>query len=291
MRASTGEKIFYGLNYFLMALAAVSCLIPLLNLLALSLSDPSAVLSGRVTLIPVDLQLDSYRLLIERTKVITAFGNSIVITLGGTALCMVCTVLAAYPLSRRYFYARKPITLAIVFTMLFSGGLIPTYLVVKSLGLINSYWSLWLPGLVSAYNMMILKTFFEGIPEELVEASRIDGCGDLRLLLQVILPLSGPVIATLTLFYGVGFWNAFQSVLIYINDSSRMNLTVMVQQMIHSQSLQETANLSREEVDRLATPEGLKAAAVMVLVIPMLMVYPLLQKYFVKGVMIGSIKG
>ncbi|WP_010268609.1 carbohydrate ABC transporter permease [Paenibacillus senegalensis] len=291
MKASTGDKIFYGINYAIMAIAALTCLIPLLNILALSLSDSSAIMSGRVTLFPIDIQLDSYRMLIERTKVVTAFSNSLVITVGGTVLCMVFTVLAAYPLSRKYFYARKTITLAVVFTMLFSGGLIPSYLVVKSLGLINTYWALWLPGLVSVYNMMILRTFFEGIPEELVEASRMDGCGEMRLLLQVILPLSVPVIATLTLFYGVGFWNSFQNVLIYINDSNRMNLTVMVQQMIHSQSLQETASLSREEVDRLATPEGLKAAAVMVLVIPMLVVYPFIQKYFVKGIMIGSIKG
>lgn len=291
MKASTGDKIFFGVNYAIMAVAALTCLFPLLNILALSLSDSSAIMSGRVTLFPVDAQLDSYRMLFERTKVVTAFSNSLLITVGGTVFCMVFTVLAAYPLSRKYFYARKTIALAVVFTMLFSGGLIPSYLVVKSLGLINTYWALWLPSLVSVYNMMILRTFFEGIPEELVEASRMDGCGEMRLLLQVILPLSVPVIATLTLFYGVGFWNAFQNVLIYINNSNRMNLTVMVQQMIHSQSLQETASLSREEVDRLATPEGLKAAAVMVLVIPMLVVYPFIQKYFVKGIMIGSIKG
>lgn len=290
MRETIGNRIFYVCNYALLTLAGLICLLPLLNVLALSLSEPAAVMAGRVTIIPIALQLDSYAQLLTGTPVMRAFYNSLVITLVGTCLCMVATILAAYPLSKRYFVARKFLTLAIVFTMVFNGGLIPSYLVIKSLGLINDYGALWLPALVSAYNMLILKTFFEGIPEELTDASRIDGCGELRLLTSIVLPLSGPVLATLTLFYGVGFWNSFMNVLIYINSSDKMNLTVMVQQMISSQML-ETLTLRQDEVEQLTTPEGLKAAAIMMLVIPMLVVYPFVQRFFVKGVMIGAIKG
>jgi putative aldouronate transport system permease protein len=202
---------------------------------------------------------------------------------------MTATIATAYPLSRRIFVARRFFTLAAVFTMLFSGGLIPTYLVVKSLGLINSYWAIWLPGLLSTYNMLVMRTFFENIPEEIEEAARIDGCNEIRLLLQIFLPLSMPVIATLVLFYGVGYWNSFMSVLIYINQTDKYNLTVLVQQMIQSQSLLQELVSEGEPVQ--VVPESLKAAGILVMVIPMLVVYPFLQKYFVKGVMLGSVKG
>jgi putative aldouronate transport system permease protein len=175
--------------------------------------------------------------------------------------------------------------------MLFGGGLIPTFLLVKSLGLLDTYGALWLPALVSAYNMLLLKTFFENTPEEVIEASRIDGCSEMRILVQMLLPLSFPVLATLTLFYAVGFWNMFSSVLIYINDTSKYNLSVLVQTMIKSQTLlQEVGQADPEELQRI-TPESIKSAAIIVMIIPMLCVYPFLQKYFVKGSMIGSIKG
>jgi putative aldouronate transport system permease protein len=204
---------------------------------------------------------------------------------------MAFTIMAAYPLSRKDFNARRFFTLAIVFTMLFSGGLIPTFLVVKSLGLVNTYGSLWLPGLISTFNMLIMKSFFENIPEELMEAAKMDGCGEARLLIQIILPLSLPVLATLTLFYGVGYWNSFFSLLIYIQDSNKVNLAVMVQQMIQSQSLmQEINNLQPDDIQQM-TPESIKASGIIVMMVPMLIVYPFLQKYFVKGVMLGAIKG
>ncbi|GAA3400077.1 carbohydrate ABC transporter permease [Paenibacillus hodogayensis] len=291
MRESYGDRLFYAANYTLLTLAALTCLFPLLHVLALSLSDPTAVLAGKVNIVPIRPRWDAYVQLIEGTSVMRSFGNSLTITTVGTLLCMLFTILAAYPLSRSYFVGRRTLTLAIVFTMIFSGGLIPTYLIVKSLGLVNGYGALWLPALVSAYNMLILKTFFEGLPEELIESSRIDGCSEWRLLTRIVLPLSGPVLATLTLFYAVGFWNSFMNVLIYIHDSHKTNLTVMVQQMISSQMLEDAAALRKDEVERLTTPEGLKAAAIMILILPMLAVYPFIQKYFVKGVMIGSIKG
>lgn len=291
MQSTNGEKVFYSFNYLLLALAGILCLLPLLHLASLSLSGKDAVLSGFVTLWPVDFTLSSYTMLFEGTPVVRAFGNSLLITLVGVAASMLFTIFAAYPLSRRDFYGRRTLTLAIVFTMLFTGGLIPTYLVVSSLGLVDSYAALWLPALVSTYNMMIMRSFFENIPEELVEAARIDGSGEWRLLAGIILPLSLPVLATIGLFYGVYYWNSFFNVMIYMNSPEKINLTVLIQQMVKSQAvLQELNTMNSQEVVNI-TPEGIKAAGIMVMVIPMLIVYPLLQRYFVKGVTIGAIKG
>lgn len=291
MKATAGEKIFYGINYVILSLAGLSCLIPLIHIISLSLSDSHAIMSGYVTLWPVGWSLESYSALFKGTQIVRAFQNSIEITVIGIVLSMAFTIMAAYPLSRKDFNARRFFTLAIVFTMLFSGGLIPTFLLVKSLGLVNTYGSLWLPGLISTFNMLIMKSFFENIPEELMEAAKMDGCGEARLLIQIILPLSLPVLATLTLFYGVGYWNSFFSLLIYIQDSNKVNLAVMVQQMIQSQSLmQEINNLQPDDIQQM-TPESIKASGIIVMMVPMLIVYPFLQKYFVKGVMLGAIKG
>ncbi|MFD0679695.1 MULTISPECIES: carbohydrate ABC transporter permease [unclassified Paenibacillus] len=291
MNDTKGESLFYAANYIILTLVALSCLLPIINIVAVSLSNQNAVASGFVSLWPIGFNLDSYKALLKGTNILRAFQNSLVITLVGVLLSMLFTIMAAYPLSRKYFWGRKFFTMAMVFTMLFSGGLIPTFLLVKSLGLVNSYGALWLPGLISTYNMLVMRTFFENIPAEMEEAARIDGCGELRLLAQVILPLSLPVVATLGLFYGVGFWNAFMSVLIYINDTKFFNLTVLVQKMVQSQQLlQQMNNLQPDDVEAV-TPDSIKSAAIVVMIAPMLAVYPLLQKYFVKGVMIGSIKG
>lgn len=293
MKASRGEKFFYGVNYTVLILLGITCMFPLLNTIALSLSDPHEIESGNVTFYPIGWNTEAFRSLIEGTRIVEAFRNSIVITVVGVVASMAATIITAYPISRRIFIGRKPFTLMIVFTMLFSGGLIPTYLVVKSLGLVNSYWALWLPGLISAYNLLIMRTFFENIPDEIDDAARIDGCSEMGYLLRIVLPLSMPVIATLTLFYGVSNWNMFMNVLIYINETDKYNLTVLVQNMIKSQSLlQEIVNTGVTDDAQLAiVPESIKSAGVLVMVLPMLAVYPFIQKFFVKGVMLGSVKG
>ncbi|TBL71605.1 carbohydrate ABC transporter permease [Paenibacillus thalictri] len=291
MKDTRNESLFYAANYVILTIVALSCLLPIINMIAVSVSNQNAVASGFVSLWPIGFNLDSYKALMKGTDIFRAFQNSVVITLVGVLLSMLFTIMAAYPLSRKYFWGRKGFTMAMVFTMLFSGGLIPTFLLVKALGLVNSYGALWLPGLISTYNMLVMRTFFENIPAEMEEAARIDGCGEMRLLAQIILPLSLPVVATLGLFYGVGFWNAFMNVLIYINDTKLFNLTVLVQKMVQSQQLmQQMNNLQPNDVEAV-TPDSIKSAAVIVMIVPMLVVYPLLQKYFVKGVMIGSIKG
>ncbi|MGG1516659.1 carbohydrate ABC transporter permease [Paenibacillus oryzisoli] len=291
MKPTLGEKWFYAVNYALLTLAALTCLLPLVNLAAVSLSGSQAVASGRVTLWPQDLTVKSYRILMEGSSIGKAFLNSIELTVVGVALCLLFTLLAAYPLSKRAFYARKPLTLALIFTMLFTGGLIPTYLVVKSFGLINTYGAIWLPGLVSVYNMMIMKSHFESMPEELEEAARIDGAGEWTFIWRILLPLSLPMLATVGLFYGVNYWNAFMNVLIYINDTDKYNLAVLVQNMIRSQSLMQSLNnLQPEDTVNIAA-EGVKAAGIVVMIVPVVIVYPVLQKYFVKGAMIGAVKG
>lgn len=293
MKATPGEKVFYAINYILLALLGVTCLFPLLNTIALSLSDIHEIESGRVTFYPIGWNTDAFSSLLKGTRVVDSFQNSLIITIVGVLFSMTATIITAYPISRRIFIGRRVFTLAMVFTMLFSGGLIPTYLVVKSLGLINSYFALWLPGLISTYNLLVMRTFFMNIPDELDDAARIDGCTEIGYLLRIVLPLSLPVIATLTLFYGVGYWNMFLGVLIYINDTAKFNLIVLVQNMIQSQRLlQEIVNSgAASTTDIEVVPESLKAAGVLIVVVPMIVVYPFLQRYFVKGVMLGSIKG
>lgn len=290
MKDSLSDKVFYTLNYSILALIGLSCLFPLLHIISLSLSESHSVKSGLVTVWPIGWNLESYRVLIDNTRILPALGNSLKITVVGTVLSMLATTLTAYPLSRKYFWGRRPFTLAIVFTLMFGSGLIPHYLVMKQFGLINSYWVLWLPALINAYNVLVMRTFFDNIPEEIEEAGRIDGCGEWMNLIRVVLPLSLPVMATLTLFNAVGFWNAFMNVLIYINDTKSYNLMVLVQQMIRKDTILSEVMAQPGDIADV-TGEGIKAAGIMVVVIPMLLVYPFLQRYFVKGVMLGSVKG
>jgi putative aldouronate transport system permease protein len=293
MRSTASERWFYRINYLVLFLGGITCLLPLLNIISVSLSEHSFVSSGKVGIWPRGLNLESYTTLFDGTPIVRSFKNSLIITFVGVSLSMIFTIMAAYPLSKKQFFARKFFTLAIVFTMLFGIPTIPAFLVNRSVGILDTYWSLWLPGLISAYNMMVLKSFFENVPEEMEEAAWMDGCGDLRLLLRIILPLSMPVLATLTLFYGVGYWNVFQSVLINISDSTKYNLSVLVQNMVANQSLMQSINSSfrPDDMDMQMTPEGLRAAGLVIMLLPLLIVYPFLQKYFVKGVMIGAVKG
>lgn len=290
MKSTRGEKVFYGVNYLIVTLISLTCLLPLVYEIALSFSSSRAISSGWVSLWPVEPCLDNYRIIFKGTPVMRSFRNSVVITVVGTALSLVFTVLAAYPLSKPYFYARKQMTMLCVFTMLFGGGTIPTYLVIKTLGIVDTYWALWLPGLVGTYNMLVMRTFFSNISVELEDAARIDGCSEVRLLLQIFVPLSLPCIATISLFYAVGFWNAFQSVLIYINSTAKFNLSVLINNMIREQLVMTTDFIQAEDISSI-TPQGVQAAGIIIMVFPIMCVYPFLQRYFVKGVMLGSVKG
>ena len=286
MKESTGGKVFVIFIHIVLILISLTCILPFLHLIALSVSSGHAVDLGQVWFWPVGLDFTVYRYFFENTPALRAFTNSVTITLFGTLLSMLATVLTAYPLSRRYLYARKPITTAALFTMLFGGGMIPTYLVMNNLHLTNTYWSLWFGGLISTYNMLIMKSYFESIPGEVADSAQIDGCGEVQLLTRIILPLSLPMLATLTLFYGVGYWNMFMSV----NKTNLQNLTVIVQGKLQIQGNFNVSAMDMMQQQEMVS-EKLKAVGVMVMVVPMLAVYPFLQKYFVKGIMLGSIKG
>ncbi len=283
---------FRWLNTFLLGCFACAALFPFINILAVSFSSSRAINAGEVSLWPIEFNLDAYRNLIADGQLLVAMRNSLVITLVGTAFNMLFTVLAAYPLSKRRLQGRNVMLMGILFTMLFGGGLIPNFLLISSLGLVNSYWGLWLPALISAYNMFVMKSFFEGLPEELEESAAIDGAKDWMILWRIILPISMPVIAALTLFYAVGWWNNYFNVLIYIKSTDKLSLTVKLYQMLQnvSSELLRTTN-GEGALQTTITPEGIRAASIVIAVLPILCVYPFLQKHFVKGVLMGSVKG
>lgn len=280
-------------NYLILGILSLLALYPFWYVIMSSFSSSRAITAGEVSLWPVEFNIEAYLRLFDDGQLIVAMWNTIEVTLVGTFLNIVLTTLAAYPLSRRRLMGRSPLLMFIIFTMLLTAGVIPNFILVKSLGLMNSYWSLWLPALISTYNMFVMKTFMEGLPEEIEESAAIDGAGDWRILIQIILPLCKPIMAALSLFYAVGWWNSYFNVLLYITKSTHQTLTLKLYQMILqvNQSLLNNGGGSEGVEQVMLTPEGIKAAAIVIAVTPILVVYPFLQKHFVKGVLIGSVKG
>ncbi|RAV04638.1 carbohydrate ABC transporter permease [Paenibacillus sp. YN15] len=291
--ATAASVVGSCLNYVFLACLSLLTLYPFWYEIAASFSSSRAITAGEVFLWPVEFNLEGYRRLIEDGQLIRAMGNTVVVTLVGTCLNMIMTILAAYPLSRKRLYGRGPLTMFITFTMIFVSGLIPNFILIKSLGLMDSYWALWLPGLVSTYNMFVMKSFMEGLPDEIEESASIDGAGNWRILIQIMLPLCKPILAALSLFYAVGWWNGYFNVMLYITRSSLQTMMLKLYQMIRQvdQSLLNTGGGTEGANAVLLTPEGIKAASVVIAIAPILCVYPFLQKHFVKGVLIGSVKG
>lgn len=292
MKKTLDEKVVSIIVHVVIVFLCALCLIPVLYSLAASLSSGAALDAGKVFLWPVDITISAYKMLLQRNNLAQYFTNSVILTVVGTVLSVCATILCAYPLSKKYLWQRRKIAFFATFTMLFGGGMIPTFMLVKNLGLINSYWSIWLTGLISTYNMMIMRSSFEAIPEDLAESARIDGCGEFRLLAQIYLPLSKANLATEVLLYGVGYWNMYQKVMLYIQDTKKYTLPVFIQQMVFNlQQLDldtvEAASMGATDI----VSESVKSAGVVVLIVPMLLVYPFLQKYFVKGVTLGAVKG
>ncbi|MFK7693102.1 carbohydrate ABC transporter permease [Paenibacillus sp. HJGM_3] len=280
-------------NQLILALLSLIALYPFWYEIVSSFSSSRAITAGEVSLWPVDFNTEAYKRLLEDGQLFVSMRNTVLVTVIGTLMNMVFTVLAAYPLSRRRLMGRHALLMFITFTMLFVSGVIPNFILVKSLGLMNTYWALWLPSLISTYNMFVMKTFMEGLPEEVIESAAIDGAGDWRILLKIILPLCKPILAALSLFYAVGWWNSYFHVMLYITKSSLQTLTLKLYQMILQvdQNLLENVSGSEGVAEVTLTPEGIKAAAIVIAVTPILIVYPFLQKHFVKGVLIGSVKG
>lgn len=286
-----GDRLFDLLNA--LTLAAVTCVVlyPLLFVVSASFSSPAAVLEGRVWLWPEGFTLQSYARVFQDGGLMRGYLNTLLYTAVGTTLNITLTVCAAYPLSRKDFVGGYPLTLLFAFTMFFGGGLIPTYLLVKGLGLINTLWAVILPGAVSMWNIVIMRTFFQNIPLELQESAQMDGCSNLRTLVGIVLPLSLPVLAVMMLFYGVGHWNAFFHALIYLSDTHKFPLQLVIRQILLQNQMGEMVGAGETSLDQIMLAEGIKYAVIVVSSLPVLLLYPLLQRYFVKGVMIGAIKG
>lgn len=265
---------------------------PLIYVLSASLSAPIHIAKGNIWLLPIDFTIDSYKTVFENKNILIGYRNTVFYTVLGTTINLMASVMIAYPLSRKDFYGKGVITAIIIFTMFFSGGMIPTYLLVRNLGMLDSIWAMVIPGAVSVYNVIIMRTFFQGIPDELREAASMDGCTNLKFLWKIVLPLSTPILAVMALFYGVGHWNAFFDALIYLSDSNKFPLQLFLRQMLIQEDLSGMANMGAEALsESILKVEGLKYAVVVIASLPMLILYPFLQKYFIKGVMIGSLKG
>ncbi|MDF2927549.1 MAG: transporter permease [Paenibacillaceae bacterium] len=292
-RSTKKTSVWSSMNYAVLALMAIVTLYPLLYEVASSFSSSRAITAGEVFLWPVEFNTHAYRRLFDDGQLFLALRNTIVVTAVGTCINIVMTTLAAYPLSRRRLMGRNALLMFITFTMLFISGIIPNFILIQSYGLMNTYWALWLPAAISTYNMFVMKSFMEGLPEEIEESASLDGASDWRILLWIILPLCKPIMAAISLFYAVGWWNSYFSVLLYITKSTNATLMVKLYQMINQvdQNLLNSGSGSEGALAVTLTPEGIKAAAIVIAVTPILCMYPFLQKHFVKGVLIGSVKG
>jgi putative aldouronate transport system permease protein len=267
------------------------CIMPFLNVAAVSLSSNAAIIASRVAFFPVEFSTESYLAIFKDPTMVGSLVFTVQLTLVYTLFSMVMTVMAAYPLTQKRLRGRKLLILLVVFTMFFNGGIIPDYLLVKQLNMLNTIWALILPGLIITFNLIIMKTFFSSIPESLVESARLDGCSDVGILTKIILPLSTPVLATLSLFYAVFKWNNFQDALFYITEPKLYPIQLKLYQIVKNSMAVDIAIQEGYNTTTNALPESLKAASVMFATLPIVLVYPWLQKYFIKGVMVGAIKG
>ena len=284
------SRIFDVFNVFFLIFCAAVTIVPLIYVVACSFATEQEILERGFFLIPLSVQFESYKYIFSSDTLPRAFLNTVGITIVGTLVSMVLTVTLAYSLSKKYLPGRRGILTLLSFTLVFSGGMIPTFLVVKGLGLIDSYLALILPGAVSTWNLIVIKNFFEGLPMELEEAAKIDGAHDLTILGRIMMPLSKPALATFSLFYAVGYWNNYTSALLYINDSDKWPLQIMLRQII----MLANGAIDGSEFDELATrppEESVQMAVIVFGTLPILILYPFLQKYFTKGVIVGAVKG
>lgn len=293
IKENTQDKIFNVVNTTILCLITFVIIYPLIFVVSNSLSSPSAVIAGKVWLWPVEPTLKGYIAVFEYKKIITGFSNSFFYTIVGTTLNVVITIMAAYSLSRRDMIGRTLIMMMFVFTLLFHAGLIPTYLVVRDLGMLDTRWAMIFPTAVAVWNVIIARTFFQvTISDELLEASQIDGCTDFNFFFRIVIPLSAPIIAVLALFYAVGHWNQYFWALIYLRNPDLHPLQLVLRDILIQNEIDESMMI---DVEQLSQRDGLrqllKYSLIVIASIPILIIYPFVQKHFVKGVMIGSLKG
>lgn len=287
------KDVFQYVNGLLLLMFSATIILPFMHLLTISLSSWEVAIRGGLHLWPQNLTLMNYKSVVESSFIWIGYGNTILRTVAGTAIQLLITAFGAFVLSKKYFPHRTFWTLIIIFTMFFSGGLIPSYLLIKSLHLFDSYAVMILPSLVSAYNLVLMRNYFSSLPVELEESCMIDGAGKFTIFFRIILPVSMPILATVGLWLAVGHWNAWFDVLLYIRDTNKYVLQIVLRRIIleGTQQMLDLNPSMMNENTASVSPDGLKAAAIFVATIPILCVYPYIQKYFVKGIMIGSLKG
>lgn len=286
MVKGTKDRIFDAVVVVLLTLVGLAAVFPILFVVSVSITPYAEVIKhGGYVLIPKHLTFGAYSMLLEKPAIPKAFTVSLLLTVAGTLVNMVLTVLLAYPLSRRNLRGRSFFLFIVVFTMLFNGGLIPTYLIVQSTGIMDTLWAMILPSAVWTFNLLIIKTFMEGLPQELFESARIDGAGELRVMLQLAVPLSLPAMLTVGLFYMVGHWNQFFQAIMYVQDKELYPLQVVVRDILLSTQAESA------QVEETMPTATLQMAAVVVASAPIIAVYPFIQKHFTKGMLIGAVKG
>ncbi|GHU72575.1 ABC transporter permease [Clostridia bacterium] len=286
MRSTGGERVFYVFNYIVLTTVGLCTMLPFVHVVSTSLSESRFVISGSVSLWPRGLTLDAYRFAFANTPVITAFKNTSIITFVGTILSLLVESAAAYPLSIISLRGRKQIMYYFIFTMLFSSGLIPGFLLMRTLNLLNNLWSMILPHLVSVFNLILLKNYYEGLPDSIRESAHMDGANNITVWRAVVLPMSTPILATVALFSAVGFWNSYFNAMLYLSDSRKITLQLFLVNLVRQ------ADLTDSITSEIIVPsQTVRAAAVIIGVAPILMVYPFIQRYFVTGITLGSVKG
>lgn len=290
-RETRGDKIFNVINVFLMLLLVLCIVLPFAYLISVSISDPDLVLKGKVWLIPKNITSKSYAYVFKSHGFIKCYYNTIWYTVVGTVISLFMILITAYPLSRKRLRGRSAYNIYLLITMYFSGGMIPGYLLIRNLGLINTRWSLIIPGAVVAWYVILTRTFFESLPESLIESAKIDGASELKVLFSIILPLSKAIIAVIVLFKAVDLWNLYFTALIYLTDEELYPVQVLLQRILIKLSMDSSGLEAVRQDQREAVGQGVRYAMIIITILPILCIYPFIQKYFVKGLMIGAVKG
>jgi ABC-type glycerol-3-phosphate transport system permease component len=293
MGKSYSDRIFLIVNTIFLTVVLILALYPMIFIVSSSISERTAVIEGRVWLWPVGFSLDGYKAVFEDNRIMGGYYNSAYYMIFGTMINIVMTILAAYPLSRRQMYGRSVILKLITFTMIFSGGLIPSYIITQRLGLVNTRWALMIPGAISVWNLMLARTYLQSnIPDELLEAAQIDGGSHTRFLLSIVIPLSKPILAVLVLYYSVGHWNQFFMAFIYLNDQKMFPLQIILREILIINNIQTGAVVDVQSMNaKIGLVDLLRFSLIIVASLPLWIIYPFVQRYFVQGVMIGAIKG
>ncbi len=293
LRLTGSDKVFVGLIYLILIAVSLIFLIPMLNVTVSSFSSPKAVAAGKVTVFPIGFNLEAYKMVFANNKLVLGFTNTIIYTLFGTLLNIFITVLAAYPMSREDFAAKNIFMKFFTFTMYFNGGIIPTYLLYKSMGLVDSRLVMIIPGALSIYNMIVMRTSLQtNLPNEILEAAKIDGCDDFRFLRQFVVPLSKPIIAVIVMFYAIGHWNSYFDAYVYLSSESKYPLSIFIQTILGGLVTKgETVKNYEAAAQQELYKDIVQYALIIVTCLPVWICCPFMQKYFVHGVMVGAVKG